>query len=215
MLPPLANLRLSGNKQGHIQGFCIIRLFLRGMNIMTNPVAFDTKATVSRHRRKSIRNWHTMFSDIYTFKINDIIWTHKREYGNGQSGDWKRQYSPKNRQYRWLNRECKPSKRTDPGLDFNVFNFQQLLELLLFEMQVMLFYREVSYFKMQVVHFPLPLLAFWVRITTFLRKIGRKNPQNRGRPRWPAPLLLQIYEIFQPKARNVKMACRFRPNGRR
>ena len=58
-------------------------------------------------------------------------------------------------------------------------------------------------FEMEVVHFALPLLAFF-------RKTGPKVPILRGRPLRPAPLRVQIYEIFRPKARNVKTQGRRR-----
>ena len=57
---------------------------------------------------------------------------------------------------------------------------------------------------MQVVHFAKALLAFLPAIRTFSLQKPRRRPRIRGRPPRSAPLLLQRYEIFRRKARNVK-----------
>ena len=81
-------------------------------------------------------------------------------------------------------------------------------------MQVMDFGREVMFFKMEVVHFKMQVTHFTKAILAFVREsrafcltIRTKMPITRGRPRWPAPLPMQIYKIFRPKARSVKMAA--------
>lgn len=68
-----------------------------------------------------------------------------------------------------------------------------------FRGEVTLFKMQVTHFEMQVVHFPLPLPAF-------SPEIRPRTPTNRGRPRRPAPLLRQRYEILRPKTNNVKKA---------
>ena len=105
-------------------------------------------------------------------------------------------------------------RRSPTAPNFNIFNFQQLFEPVLFEMQVMDFGREVMFFRMEVVHFKMQVTHFTKAILAFVResrafclRIRTKIPIIRGRPLRPAPLQMQIYEIFRPKARNVKMAA--------
>ena len=92
----------------------------------------------------------------------------------------------------------------DSPADFNVFNLLQLFGGVFRRMQVMLLGGEVTYFKMHYLHFEMEVVHFREALLAFSSKTGPKVPIIRGRPRWPAPLQMQIYEIFRRKARNVK-----------
>ena len=70
--------------------------------------------------------------------------------------------------------------------------------------EVMYFKMQVVHFYFQVVHFALPLLAFLRETALKTRRTARRQPINKGQPARAALSVIQIYEIFQPKANSVK-----------